>query len=223
MRNLDLVILDLDGTLYSSTATTLGAVERAVRELNERHDIGVEVPSDERILGGVGSTREEFTTKVFPELPPAYHDEMDGLIWHWERELVDRGLGSLFPGAVDVLGELNSDGYRLAIATNAGSGYMNHILDCFDIRRYFADVRCAGEEGTSHKGELIERILAALDVLPTRAAMVGDRDSDVEAALRTGTWAIGCTWGFGTEGELAGAHRLLGSFRKLPELLNEWP
>jgi phosphoglycolate phosphatase len=223
LPNLDLVILDLDGTLYSSTATTLGAVERAVRELNDRRGLDLAVPGEDQILGGVGSTRKEFTAKVFPALPAEHHDEMDDLIWHWEQELVDRGMGSLFPGARDALEGLSSNGLRLAVATNAGSGYMNHILDFFEIRPYFADVRCAGEEQSRNKSELIDKVLATLSVRPRDAAMVGDRDSDIEAAHSACTWAIGCTWGFGTGAELRDAHKVVGSFRELVELLRTWP
>ncbi|MFH1502078.1 MAG: HAD family hydrolase [Candidatus Eisenbacteria bacterium] len=209
-------MLDLDGTLYSSTATTLGAVERAVRDLNKRHDMGLERPSNERILSGVGLTRSEFATAVFPTLPERYHEEIDDLVWHWERELVTRGRGSLFPGALDALDELSGAGCMLAIATNAGTGYMNHILDHFAIRDRFADARCAGAENTSDKSELIALILDALSCEAGRSVMVGDRRSDVDAAQRAGTLAVGCTWGFASRGELEGADSIVDNFEELP-------
>jgi len=218
-----LVILDLDGTLYSSTATTLGAVERAVRQFNERHASDVSVPTNERVLGAVGSTREQYTAKVFPELPEADRGEMNDLIWHWERELVDGGKGCLFPGAVDMLEAVSGDGCLLAVATNAGTGYMNHILDYFDIRKYFSDMRCAGAEGTINKGDLITRILDNLDVAPLHAVMAGDRVTDIQGARSSGVWSVGCTWGFGTKSELAAAHKFVGSFPELTELLRTWP
>ncbi len=205
----------MDGTLYSSTATTLGAVERAVRDLNERHGLALERPSNERILSGVGLTRSEFASAVFPELPIRYHEEIDGLVWHWERELVSRGRGSLFPGAVDALDALASSGRRLAIATNAGTGYMNHILDYFEIRDRFADVRCAGAEGTTDKSQLIGLVLGKLSCSPERGVMVGDRRSDIDAAGRAGTRAIGCTWGFASRGELVGADSIIDTFEEL--------
>lgn len=214
------MILDLDGTLYSSTATTLGAVERAVRDLNERHGIGLARPSNERILSGVGLTRSEFAAAVFPELPERYHDEIDGLVWHWERELVSRGRGSLFPGAVGALDDLLADGRRLAIATNAGTGYMNHILDYFEIRDRFSDTRCAGAEGTTDKSQLIHLILDELSLAPERSVMVGDRRSDVDAARRAGTHAIGCTWGFAARGELSKADRVIDTFEELPPVVD---
>lgn len=217
MGTIDLVILDLDGTLYSSTATTLGAVERAVRDLNARHGLDFPRPSDELVLSGVGLTRREFAAKVFPELPESYHEEIDELVWHWERELVQNGRGSLYPGAVDVLDTLSSDGHRLAVATNAGRGYMNHILDYFRIRPYFAEARCAGQEGTRDKADLIVLILDNLSVTPGGAVMVGDRQSDIDAARRTGAFAIGCTWGFGSGAELGDADRLIGRFDQLPD------
>ncbi len=215
MGKLDLVILDLDGTLYSSTATTLGAVERAVSDLNNRHGLGLERPSNELILSGVGLTREEFAEKVFPTLATRYHEEVDDLVWHWERELVLRGRGSLFPGALEVI-EALSGGYRLAVATNAGQGYMDHILDYFGIRGHFEDARCAGTEGTRLKSELLTKILGNLSVDPGRSVMVGDRRSDMEAAHDAGTLAIGGTWGFGSRTELADAGSVIDRFEDLP-------
>jgi phosphoglycolate phosphatase len=220
---LDLVILDLDGTLYSSTATTLGAVARAVADLNERHGPMVSLPSNEMILAGIGSTREQFARKVFPALPEEYMEEMDQRIWHWERTLVNDGRGSLFPGAVQALEDMRAMGLRLAVATNAGSGYMNHILDYFQIRDCFDDARCAGEEHTADKGALIERILSRLTVGPQRAVMVGDRSTDIDGARRAGTLAVGCTWGFASRDELAEADRIVDSFEALTRLLAEWP
>lgn len=216
MRAIDLVILDLDGTLYSSTATTLGAVERAVGELNARHGLGLPRPSDELVLSGVGLTRREFARTVFPDLPERYHEEIDELVWRWERELVQNGRGSLYPGAIDVLEALTSDRRRLAVATNAGRGYMDHILDYFQIGGYFTDARCAGQEGTRDKADLIGLILDELSVEAGRAVMVGDRGSDIDAARRAGTFAIGCAWGFGSGAELAGADRLIERFDDLP-------
>jgi len=153
---------------------------------------------------------------VFPGLPARYHEEIDGLVWHWERELVSRGRGSLFPGAVDALDALTASGRRLAVATNAGTGYMNHILDYFELRDRFSDARCAGSEGTTDKSELIGLILDELSCAPGRSVMVGDRRSDIDAAERSGTRAIGCTWGFASRGELSGADRIIDTFEELP-------
>jgi len=101
------------------------------------------------------------------------------------------------------------------VATNAGTGYMNHILDYFEIRPMFAEARCAGAEGTSDKSQLIELIVGSLSVAPSEAVMVGDRASDVSGARRAGTRAIGCTWGFGTPEELGDADILVDSFEEL--------
>jgi len=223
LPNLDLVILDLDGTLYSSTATTLGAVDRAVRDLNARHGDVAEMPSNELILSGVGCTREEFARKVFPALSEEYIEEIDDLIWHWERTLVDDGRGSLFPGAVEALEEMRGLGLKLGVATNAGSGYMNHILDFFEVRRFFDEARCAGDENTRHKGELIDIITGNLAVEPGRTAMVGDRRSDIHGAREAGALAVGCTWGFASRDELADADRVVDNFAELTELLRSWP
>ncbi len=164
MTKLALVVLDLDGTLYSSRATTLGAVEHAVADLNSRHGLGMQTPGDGQILAGVGCTRVEFAKRVFPALPADYHDEIDGLVWRWERELITAGLGSLFPGAREALDELRRGGFRLAVATNAGRPYMDTVLDHFDVRECFEECRCAGDGAAGDKGDLVRAIVASLGV-----------------------------------------------------------
>jgi len=219
---IELVIFDLDGTLYSSTATTVGAVECAVRDMNRRRGLDLPVPGEALILDGVGSTRDDYVARVIPDLPAGLRAEMGDLIWHWEHELIDEGRGSLFPGAIEAMDALAADGELLAVATNAGVAYMNFILDYFSIRRYFSECWCAGEHGTSDKSELIEGILRALAVDASRAVMVGDRESDVAAARAAGTGAVACTWGFAERRELAEADRVIASFDELPELVRTW-
>ncbi|MBD3368464.1 MAG: HAD hydrolase-like protein [Candidatus Eisenbacteria bacterium] len=222
MRRFDLVILDLDGTLYSSTRTTLGAVERAVNELNERHGLDLSVPDEATVLGGVGRTRDEFARVVLPDLDESLYDELDELIWKWENALISRGLGSLYDGARDALEGLEKKGYELAVATNAGADYMDHILDIFDLRRYFSAIRCAGCENTTDKAHLIRRILEELDTDPERSVMVGDRASDVDAAQRCGTASVGCTWGFGSRAELEAADRVADCLGELVTIIETW-
>jgi len=223
VTKLALVVLDLDGTLYSSRATTLGAVEHAVADLNSRHGLGMQTPGDGQILAGVGCTRVEFAKRVFPALPADYHDEIDGLVWRWERELITAGLGSLFPGAREALDELRRGGFRLAVATNAGRPYMDAVLDHFGVRECFEECRCAGDGAAGDKGDLVRAIVASLGVGASSTVMVGDRRSDIAAAKKAGTRSIGCTWGFGTPDELAGADALVHSFGELPEVVRAWP
>ena len=219
MRKLALVVLDLDGTLYSSRATTLGAVAHAVADLNARHGLGMPAPGEAQVLAGIGCTRVEFAKRVFPALPARYHGEIDGLIWHWERELITAGLGSLYPGAREALEDMRRDGLRLAVATNAGRPYMDTILDHFAVRRLFDECRCAGDGAPGDKSDLIRAIVAALGVEASSSVMVGDRRSDIDAAGRAGTLSVGCTWGFGTPDELAGADALVDRFEELPGLV----
>lgn len=223
MKRLDLILLDLDGTLYSSTATTVGAVGKAVSEFNGEFGLTVAVPSEDGILGGIGLAREEYVAAVLPDVPEDHRGRMSDLIWRWEHALVESGHGSLFPGVKKTLAALHHDGYELAVATNAGTGYMDFILDHFEIRELFAETRCAGESGLLNKDDLIVDILGALAVAPKRAVMVGDRRSDIVAARSAGTWAVGCTWGFATRDELTRADRIIDSFPQLHPLVEEWP
>lgn len=223
MPSVDLLILDLDGTIFSSGDTTVGAVTRAVDELNERHGHVADQPTGEQILAGIGSTEGDYIRTVFPSLEGRFHDEMIELIWRWERRLIEDGHGGLFPGVRETLEELGSGGLTLAIASNAKSDYMSLILDHFGIGGHFDQSKCAGSEGTTDKAHLVRDILETLEVEARRAVMAGDRESDVRAARSCGTWSVGCTWGFGSRGEIAGADRIIDRFPDLAALLHGWP
>ena len=223
MRTVDLIIFDLDGTLYSSTATTVGALECAVRDINERHGLKIPQPTEAEVMGGVGNAREDYVHGVLPAVPEEHVGEVADLIWHWEHELIVGGKGSLFPGILGGLERLKASGYELAVATNAGTSYMNFVLDYFDIRKYFSEASCAGEQRSGDKGDLITGIIQRLGVLPWQAVMVGDRSSDIHAAQKAGVWSVGCTWGFASSTELDGADETAGSFLDLLELLKGWP
>ncbi len=223
MRTVDLIIFDLDGTLYSSKATTVGALECAVRDINERHGLNIPQPTEAKVMGGVGNTREDYVHGVLPSVPDEHVDEVADLIWHWEHKLIEGGKGSLFPGILGGLAGLKTMGYELAVATNAGTSYMNFVLDYFDIRKYFSETWCAGEQSAGDKGDLITGIIQRLDILPRRAVMIGDRSSDIHAAKKAGVWSVGCTWGFAWSTELDGADQTVGSFLDFLELLKGWP
>jgi len=61
------------------------------------------------------------------------------------------------------------------------------------------------------KPELLAWVMAELGAKPAACVMVGDTDSDFEAARKNGMESVGVTWGYGTEEELSRADRVVRS------------
>ena len=114
MRNADarrfgLIVFDWDGTLADSTAIIASAIQRACADVGQpvpdealaaiRHRVGIRRRGSARCAG---SLRENYA-----RLAAAYRD-------HYRAREFEI---SLFDGVRDLLDELSSAGYRLAIAT----------------------------------------------------------------------------------------------------------
>ncbi len=69
----------------------------------------------------------------------------------------------------------------------------------------------------------IENVRQALARFGASAGvMVGDRGADLEAGRAAGLRTVGCAYGFGGPGELAGADWTIGSVREIPTLLRDF-
>jgi phosphoglycolate phosphatase len=132
---------------------------------------------------------------------------------------------SLYPGIVDMLGQLSDLGYRLMIATSKTERIAQHMLAMFGIDHVFEHVVGSLRDGTRrHKHDVIAHLLALLDEADTsRIVMIGDREHDVFGAAQHGIDCIGVLWGYGTQQELttAGAVATVTAPGDLPTMLGK--
>ncbi|MBD3160680.1 MAG: HAD-IA family hydrolase, partial [Candidatus Eisenbacteria bacterium] len=112
---------------------------------------------------------------------------------------------------------LRRRGARLAIATNGGERYIGAVGERLRYAERFDRVFYHGHRGISSKEEMVRVALAELG--PGDALFVGDREADAAAARHAGIPFIGCAYGYGEEGELAGAARVVATPEELARLL----
>lgn len=125
-----------------------------------------------------------------------------------------------YPG-VDRAVETLAARMPLAVATSKPTHFAEPILAELGLRESFRGVFGPTLEAKDEtKPATVARALAALGG-PGRAAIVGDRRHDVEAARENGIGSIGVTWGFGSRDELtlAGADQVVDSPAELMALL----
>jgi phosphoglycolate phosphatase len=137
-----------------------------------------------------------------------------------DAELIERGVGLYrerfsttglyenrpYDGIAEVLGEIRSSGRRLFVATSKSIPFARRVLEHFSLIDYFDGVYGSELDGRfDDKGELITELLLRESVVPSAAAMIGDRREDIVAAKRNGVTAVGVLYGFGSIEELTGA------------------
>jgi HAD superfamily hydrolase (TIGR01549 family) len=94
-------------------------------------------------------------------------------------------------------------GKKKAVATNKTLHFTLKMLEGLGIQPYFEMI--LGGDSTEHikpNPEPLARILQTLQVMPTRAVMIGDSVSDILAGRRAGMATCALTYGLGQREDL---------------------
>jgi phosphoglycolate phosphatase len=214
-REFDLVVFDLDGTLTDSAPAIVSGIEAALLSL------GVSIPDNfdwQQVLGP--PLRTSFVEHF--DVPEA---QVEAAYRIYVEYCSTDGLADVvvYDDIADLLRQLAENGHHLAVATAKRSALAEAILEHVGLRGLFLHVDGAFADGTgAEKHEVLGRALSALPRTdPTRAAMVGDRRHDIEAARMHCIQSIGVTWGYAASGELEAARpdHLVSTVSELRDLL----
>lgn len=210
------LIFDMDGTLIRSGRIALRALRGGLNEFYTRHRRCAPPVTDERLLSGIGAPSDVFYRGLLDESLIDHWCEFREIIFRREHDLLAAERVT-FPGALRTLDLLRSRGYRLALVSNCGSPYLNAVLDTQSLRGRFEITACIGDRDGSTKTELIGEMHRRLG---GRAAVIGDRAYDVEAARANGLPAVGALYGYGSRDELADTATWVEDVRHLLHLFN---
>lgn len=215
MKNYDVILFDLDGTITDSSPGIINSIVYALNKCNITIDDTASLRKflgpplhesfkefygfeEERAWEAVSFYREYFSTK--------------GLL---ENEVYD--------GIPSVLKQLCDEGKRLILATSKPQEFTNKIMEHFDLAKYFEFIAGSNMDGTrSKKAEVIEYALNKCKITDkSKVVMVGDRKQDIIGAKAVGIDSIGVEYGYGDYEELnnAGATYLVKTVSELGNLL----
>jgi phosphoglycolate phosphatase len=171
-----LVIFDLDGTLTDSAQGIVSSFRHALDE------VGAEIPDGDLAGRLVGPPMHQTLTAMGL-------DDPDGAIAAYRADYSTRGwaMNALFDGIPQLLTDLRAAGVRLAVATSKAEPTAQRILEHFGLDQHFEVIAGASLDGVrATKAEVVAHALAALEPVPDRVVMVGDRAHDVEGAAAHG-------------------------------------
>jgi phosphoglycolate phosphatase len=209
------VVFDLDGVLIDSHAAVVSATNQALVE----NGFSSRSPHELRRFIGppVFEAFEELTGE--PRDSPIVATVVERYHEHYQRVYLDQTV--LMDGIAPVLSTLSTS-RRLAIATSKPDMFVEPLLVVLGVRPFFRAI--AAPSVSARDEDKAGTLARALSELGThRAAMVGDRAFDIEAAHVHGLPAIGVTWGVGSIDELrsAGAEAIASKPADLIPMLTE--
>ena len=210
----DLVVFDWDCTLMNSAARIVRCLQRAA------DDIGQPVPKAAAIQNIIGLGLPEAFRRLFGAISEAVSIELTTAYRrHWQDPQV--AASALFSGAQAMLERLQSEGYRLAIATGKGRQGLDQVLQETCLAAYFAATRCADECHSKPHPQMLQEILIDLDTQPERALVIGDTTYDMQMAVLAGVDAAGVAHGVHTATDLqaAGARVVFAELSEIPDWL----
>ncbi len=214
LKNVKLVIFDLDGTLVNSSKDITNALNHAIKP----HGFNPLTEEDTIKMVGDGLTR--LVEKLLgPDNQHIKETVLNSFISYYTEHLSD--FSKPYPMVKETLAKL--DKYKKAVISNKREFLSKKLLHDLDLLRFFDTV--LGSDSASEKKpspEPIKKVLSSLKVIPEDAVIVGDSDNDILAGKKAGIKTIGVTYGYRTAEMLKDADFLINKMDDLiPLITNE--
>lgn len=205
-----LLVFDWDGTLMDSEAQIMTSLAKVIAELN------LAARSDGTLRNIIGLGLPEAIRQLYSE---ADNDDVQRFAECYRRHfLAGEQLPSrLFNGAMEVIMQLHTTGYLLAVATGKSRRGLDRSLQETGSEDYFHVTRCADESISKPHPQMLLEIMADLDVAPEETLMIGDTEYDLQMAAQAGTASLAVTYGV-HERERLLAHQPLACLDDISEV-----
>ena len=182
-----LIIFDWDGTLMDSETQIVHAMHAAI------DDMRLEKRSADQCRNIIGLGLKEAIDALYPGRDDAFLEQfVDRYRHHW---FSIAHTSELFPGALETLRVLRESGLQLAIATGKGRAGLDKVLQTTGLKDVFAATRCSDETQSKPHPQMLEEILAELNIVPQQALMVGDTEYDMRMAVEAGIGSVAVSYG----------------------------
>lgn len=190
------ILFDLDGTLTDPKIGITTCIQYAIAQL------GNQPPTTDELLWCIGPP---LTTSFAKLLQTEDRVLINRAISLYRDRFSTIGLfeNKLYPEIPEALASIRAEGYQIYVATSKPHVYAKRIVEHFRLSALFDGIYGSELDGTrSIKGDLIRHILVAENLDAKATVMIGDRSHDAIGAKQNQVFAIGVTYGYGSEEEL---------------------
>ncbi len=194
-------IFDMDGTLFQTNLILEPALDATFDVLRSKGLWQGETPIEKyREIMGVP------LPVVWETLCPMHSVEIreeSNVLFHEKLiEQIRNRKGALYPHAEQALAALSKN-YPLYIASNGQVGYLQAIVETYQLGRFIKRTYSIQSIASGHKSDLVKKVIIENGVQD--GAVVGDRSSDIQAAHDNQLLSIGVRFDFAQDNELAKA------------------
>jgi len=199
-----LAIFDCDGTLVDSG----GAILAAVEETFAIHGLTVPPPKVRRGVIGLG------LFEAMARLAPDQDEDVQRQLTETYKSCFFRARQEgrveepLFDGVLDLLDDLERDGWMLAVATGKSDRGLKHCLEGHGIHARFVSLQTADRHPSKPHPSMVIQAIADAGAAPATTIVVGDTSFDMAMAAAAGAAPIGAGWGYHDAEELIEAGAL---------------
>ncbi|MBN0986903.1 phosphoglycolate phosphatase [Amphritea pacifica] len=203
-----LVLFDLDGTLLDSVPDLALAIDRMLAALD------LSIAGQSRVRHWVGNGAQALVKRALAYSTGVEEDAAGSDLFDQAFALFLHHYGlccaeqsKLYPGVEALLTFLGDNQVSMGLVTNKPIGFTEHLLDEYDLRRFFSIV--LGGDSLAEKKPHPMPLLCAMDrlgVAPVQTLMVGDSRSDIRAAQQAGCKVAAVTYGY-NHGEPVSAYQ----------------
>lgn len=188
MHHYKLVIFDWDGTVMDSVGRIVSSMRSAAQ------DVLLPVPTAEQVKNIIGLSLPEATKLLFPT---SDNDQAEALRLSYKHHYieVDETPTPLFTHAEQLFTGLLAQDKYLAVATGKGRDGLERIFKATNTKHYFHTSRCAKECMSKPHPDMLEQILAELNIHHSEAVMIGDTVHDMSMAKNANVDRIGVSYG----------------------------
>jgi HAD superfamily hydrolase (TIGR01509 family) len=206
---MNLVLLDIDGTLVDSNDAHASAWVDALREAKRY------VPFEQvrRLIGKGGDKLLREVANMDDESP-----EGKAIVERRSQIFRERYLPHVkpFPQVRDLLARFRKDGYRLVVATSAKEDEMGALLERTGGAEFFAKATSSDDaENSKPDPDIVQAALRKAKCGPEDALMLGDTPYDIQAARAAGVGTVALCSGGWSSAELRGARAVYESVADL--------
>ena len=212
MRDIKLIIFDLDGTLVNAYPAIIASFNYTMRQLgySQRNSVS--------IRRAVGWGDENLLRPFFKE------SDLKKALFIYRRHHKKALLkgARLFSGAIKILDYLKHKGYKLAVASNRPTRFSWILIRHLKIKKYFNYVLCADKlKYIKPHPYILRKIIQKFQLKPGQAFYVGDMIIDALAGRRAKIKTMIVTTGSSSPLEIKKEkpYRIIGKLSELYDIL----
>ncbi len=185
MNKITTVLFDFDGTIMDTNSLIINSWQYTFRTIE-----GKERPEAE-IIATLGEPLALSMKNLLPQVPVDYAIEVYRKYQHGNfSEEID-----IFPGMLELIKDLNKQGYKMGIVTSRMTGTTIQGLEKYGIKECFeAVVTCDHTDKHKPDPDPINIALEILRSTPEESIMIGDSKFDILCAKNAGVKSVLVGW-----------------------------